>query len=143
MTHRGTTLKEVMLSSRNSCSSPGVPAGADALLLSRLDGVFDVRRQQWVTMAVTDQPHQKVAARSMVEGLPTGSLIIADLGYFGVRWFDDPTDAGQLWLSRHRATVSSEVIHTFYAEGETLDALIPKEVMTGTRRVDRVSRASC
>jgi hypothetical protein len=28
----------------------------------------------------------------MLANLPPGSLIVADLGYFGFRWFDDLTD---------------------------------------------------
>ena len=55
-------------------------------------------------------PHQneKVLARELVEELPAGTLVVADLGYFGFAWFDWLTDRGyhceqteskdQLWL---------------------------------------------
>ena len=34
-------------------------------------------------------PHQrKVLARELVEELPAGTLVVADLGYFGFAWFD-------------------------------------------------------
>jgi hypothetical protein len=117
----------------------GLPAGDPALLAGRLDGVFDLRRQQWYHLAITADPHQneKVAARSLLQGLPTGALILADLGYFGFRWFDELTDAGYFWLSRMRSTSSYELIHTFYADGDTLDALI----WLGKYRSDRAKHA--
>ena len=46
--------------------------------------------------------------------LPAGTLVLADLGYFGFAWFDWLTDRGYHWLSRLRAKTSYKVIHTFY-----------------------------
>ena len=44
-------------------------------------------------------PHQneKVLARELVEELPAGTLVVADLGYFGFAWFDWLTDRGYHW----------------------------------------------
>jgi hypothetical protein len=115
------------------------PAGDPALLPGRLDGVFDLRRQQWHRLTFTDnaQQNEKVAARSLLEGLPAGSLILADLGYFGFRWFDDLTDAGYDWLSRARSNTSYEIIHIFHKDGDTLDALI----WLGKHRSDQTKHA--
>ncbi len=104
-----------------------------------LAGVFDLRLQQWRTLAYrTDwQQNEKVAARSLVADLPPGSLILTDLGYFSFAWFDDLTDAKQWWISRLRAKTSVEPIHTFYHQGTTSDRL----VWLGAHRADRAKHA--
>ena len=75
--------------------------------------------------------------RGMVAALPAGSLVLADLGYFGFAWFDDLTDAALWWVSRLREQTSYAVIHTFYHRGDTLDAL----VWLGKHRADRAKHA--
>lgn len=116
-----------------------VPVGASALLGGTLAGVFDLRRQQWRTVQYRTDPRQneKVLARPLVATLPAGSLIVADLGYFGFAWFDDLTAAGHFWISRLRAKTSYHVQHTFYQHGTTLDAL----VWLGAYRADRARYA--
>lgn len=112
-----------------------VPPGDRQLLGGQLAALFDVRRQQWrrvVYRADTTQD-EKVAARSMLDGLAPGTLLLCDLGYFGFRWFDDLTERGFFWLSRLRAKTSYELIHPFYQQGDTLDALI----WLGAYRADR------
>jgi hypothetical protein len=112
-----------------------IPPGDDRLLPGKLAGVFDVRRQLWRTVQFIAEPHQneKVAARELAATLPPGALILADLGYFGFAWFDDLTDAGQVWLSRLRAKTSYRVAHIHYQDDTTLDAL----VWLGAHRADR------
>jgi len=116
-----------------------VPAGSAALLPGALAGLFDLRRQQWARVQYLADPQQneKVAAREMVAGLPAGSLLLADLGYFGFAWFDALTDAAYWWLSRLRAKTSYTVLHTHYHRGDTLDAL----VWLGAHRADRAKHA--
>jgi hypothetical protein len=111
------------------------PAGDDRLLPGKLAGVFDVRRQLWREVRYLPDPHQneKVAARDLVATLAPGSLVLADLGYFGFEWFDDLTDAGHWWLSKLRAKTSTTPVHTLYEDAETLDAL----VWLGAHRADR------
>ena len=117
-----------------------LPAGAAALLPGKLAGLFDLRRQQWARVESIESPQQneKAAARGMVAGLAAGSLLLADLGYFGFQWFDDLTDAGLWWVSRLRAKTSLTVLHTLYARGDTLDAL----VWLGAHRADRAKHAA-
>ncbi len=112
----------------------GVP-----LLPGALAGLFDLRRQQWARVEYLADPQQneKVAAREMVAGLPVGSLILADLGYFGFAWFDALTDAAYWWVSRLRAKTSYTLIHAYYQRGETLDAV----VWLGAHRADRAKHA--
>jgi Transposase DDE domain len=112
-----------------------VPPGDQALLPGKIAGVFDLRRQQWRTITLITDPHQneRVAARDLVAGLTPGTLILADLGYFGFEWFDDLTDRGYLWVSRLRAKTSYRVAHVHYDDGTTFDGL----VWLGAHRADR------
>lgn len=73
----------------------------------------------------------------MGTGLPRGSLVLADLGYFGFPWFDDLTDAGHCWISRRRTKTSSTVLPTSYQDGETRDQLI----WLGAYRADQAKHA--
>ena len=102
-------------------------------------GLFDLRRQQWRTLLSISHVHQneKVAAPDIIADLPTGSLILADLGYFSFPWFDHLTDAGHFWLSRLRNKTSSTLVHTFYHRGDTVDAI----VWLGAHRADRAKHA--
>ena len=116
-----------------------VPKGDSRLLPGKLAGVFDVRRQQWRTVKFHANPHQneKVLAREMVADLPAGTLVLADLGYFGFAWFDWLTDRGCYWLSRLRAKTSYKVVHTFYRRGDVFDGI----VWLGAYRADRTKHA--
>ncbi len=117
----------------------GVPAGDDRLLPGKLSAIFDIRRQQWQTVQFSANPHQneKVAARSLVEKLAKGSLILADLGYFAFAWFDWLSSQGFFWVSRLREKTSFDIQHTFYRDGETFDGI----VFLGKYRADRAAQA--
>ena len=116
-----------------------LPPRDAALLAGTLAGVFDLRLQQWRRVAYrTDTAqNEKIAARTMVAGLARGTLIVADLGYFGFQWFDDLTDAGYWWVSRLRAATSYQIVHTYYQDGETFDGI----VWLGKHRADRAKHA--
>lgn len=107
-----------------------LPSQADAPaarhLPGTLAGIFDLRRQQWLTVDIRTDPQQneKVLARDLLATLPSGTLILADLGYFAFHWFDDLTDAGDYWISRVRTNTSCIVEHTFVADGDTFDGLV-------------------
>lgn len=131
-----TTLDAV---ARRLPSLRGLPPGAAGLYPGKLAAVFDLRRQLWRRVLHQPDPHQneKVLARTLVAELAPGTLVVADLGYFGFAWFDDLTAQGLWWLSRLRAKTSYELIHTFYQHGNTLDAL----VWLGAHRADRARYA--
>lgn len=116
-----------------------IPQGDSRLLPGKMAGVFDVRRQQWQSVRFQPDPHQneKVMARDLVAELPAGTLVVADLGYFGFAWFDWLTDSGYHWLSRLRAKTSYEVEHTFYHRGDDFDGI----VWLGAYRADRAKHA--
>jgi hypothetical protein len=116
-----------------------IPTGDARLLPGKLAGLYDIRRQQWRRIQYIADPHEneKVAAADMVADLPTGSLILADLGYFAFAWFDALTDAGYWWLSRLRNKTSYEVLHVYYQDANVLDAV----VWLGAYRADRAAHA--
>jgi putative transposase len=116
-----------------------LPVGDPGLLAGTLAALFDVRRQQWRRIIYREDTvqNEKVAARSLLEGVATGTLLLCDLGYFGFKWFDDLTDAGFFWLSRLRSRTSYELITTLYRQGDTLDAI----VWLGKHRSDRAKHA--
>lgn len=111
------------------------PPGSSELLPGKVAAIFDLRRQLFRHIKTTDHPHQneRQFAPVLREQVPPGSLILADLGYFGFEWFDTLTDADYWWLSRLRAKTSYIIEHIHYQEGETLDALI----WLGAYRADR------
>ena len=116
-----------------------LPKGDSRLLAGKLAGVFDVRRQQWQTVKLHPNPQQneKVLARELAQDLPAGTLVLADLGYFGFAWFDWLTDRNMYWLSRLRAKTSYKVVHTYYQKGEIFDGI----VWLGAYRADRAKYA--
>ena len=76
-------------------------------------------------------------ARDLAAQMPVGTLLVADLGYFGFAWFDWLTERGYHWLSRLRAKTSYKVIHVFYERGEVFDGI----VWLGAYRADRAKHA--
>lgn len=116
-----------------------VPDGDARLLPGKLAGIFDVRLQQWRYVEHIPNPleNEKVAAPGLLAQLQRGALILMDLGFFSFAWFDQLTAEGYFWISRLRQKTSYEVIHTFYQQGETLDALI----WLGAYRADRARYA--
>lgn len=116
-----------------------LPATDARRLPGKLAAVFDVRRQLFRHVEHHPAPHQReqVGARNLLAALRPGTLILADLGYFGFAWFDDLTSQGFFWLSRLRAKTSYTVIHAFYQRGETFDGL----VWLGAHRADQARYA--
>lgn len=109
--------------------------GAAAVLPGKIAGCFDVRRQLWTTIHLIAAPHQneKVAARDLVATLQPGTLVLADLGYFSFRWFDELTDAGHYWLSRVPAKVTMTAVHPLIER----DGYSEHLVWLGKYRADR------
>jgi hypothetical protein len=113
------------------------PLGSPRLLMGKLAGLFDLRSQQWIRLQLREASwaNCKVGVLLLLEGLPVGSLILADLGYFSFAWFDYLTAQGYYWVSRWREGTSYELVHVFYHNGDLLDAL----VWLGTHRADRAA----
>jgi hypothetical protein len=118
---------------------PSLRGKIETVLPGTITALFDIRSQLWrrIEFHESTVQNEKVAARSMLEFIPTGSLILADLGYFAFAWFDDLTDRGFHWVSRFRAKTSYELIHTLYEGNGVLDAI----VWLGKHRADRAAHA--
>lgn len=104
----------------------GRPAGDPALLPGTFTGLFDLRRQQWRTLQYGADVHQHCsqAAPAVVASLARGTLLLADLGYFGFRWFDALTTRGLWWVTRLQRHTSYTVAHVHYQDGDTFDGLV-------------------
>src|SRR6266496_1892457 len=118
-----------------------VPDGDPHRLPGKVAGLFDLRRQRWLRV----QFRADVLAGCttgillLLEVLAPGSLILADLGYFGFPWFDYLTDQGFFWVSRLKAKTTYEIkeVLAYDDHSGTLDAI----VWLGTYRADRAAHA--
>src|SRR6266516_2435275 len=113
------------------------PADSEQRLVGKLAGLFDVRRQLWRRLELRHDAlaNCKVNVLLLLEGLPTGSLILADLGYFSFAWFDYLSQQGYSWVSRLRQGTSFHIERVLSQDGQTLDALI----WLGAHRADRAA----
>jgi hypothetical protein len=118
---------------------PSLRGRDETVLPGKIAAVFDVRAQLWrtITFLAEATANDKGAARDLLAGLEPGSLLLADLGYFAFKWFDDLTDQGYFWISRLRAKTSYEILHVYYQQAGVLDAL----VWLGKYRADRAAHA--
>ena len=89
--------------------------GDTQLLPGKLVALFDVRLQQWRAIeyiAYAKENGMKCAYRMLASVKAETTLVLADLGYFSFRWFDELTDLGYSWISRVKVTTSVVVVHT-------------------------------
>lgn len=130
-----TTLDQVP---RSLAALWGLPPGDRRLLPGKLACCFDLRSQLFrhVHRVADSLQNERVAAAAVIAELPAGSLVLADLGYFGFRWFDTLTERGLWWLSRERRKTSTIPVHTFYRSDQLIDEL----VWLGAHRSDRAKQ---
>lgn len=100
--------------------------GDPGLLPGTLVSLFDVRLQQWKTVHSLPGANDngRETARQLLATLQKGALILADLGSFAFRWFDDVTTEGFRWVSRCKEGTTVVVLHTYFEEGDTFDRLV-------------------
>jgi DDE family transposase len=100
--------------------------GAVELLPGKLAALFDVRLQLWrrIDYLAEAQQNCKVHARTLLEGLLKGTLLLFDLGYFGFEWLDEVTTRKLWYVCRLREKTSYAVVHTFYESDEVFDGLV-------------------
>jgi hypothetical protein len=101
--------------------------GDAQLLPGKLVALFDVRLQQWraIEYIACAKENGMKQARAMLASVKEGTtLVLADLGYFSFRWFDELTELGYSWISRVKENTSVVVLHTYYQAGDTFDRLV-------------------
>jgi Transposase DDE domain len=103
-----------------------LPKKSERLLVGKLSAIFDVGRQQWRHVQLLSDAFGDgtLNALLLLEDLPTGSLILADLGYFGFQWFQYLSDQGHFWISRLKSKTRYQIQHVLYQQDDTLDALV-------------------
>jgi hypothetical protein len=116
-----------------------VKKGDDKLLPGSLNCVFDVRRQQFLSVKYVEDPkeNEKKQARASIDGLKIGTLILADMGYFSFPWFDDLTHAGLYFISRVREKTSYSELRVLY-DGIVCGAHVTDRIVyLGAYRADK------
>jgi hypothetical protein len=100
--------------------------GAVELLPGKLAGLYDVRLQLWRRIDYLPDALQncKVHARSMLEGLATGTLLLFDLGYFGFEWLDELSSLKYWYICRLREKTSYTVTHIYVQTEAVFDGLV-------------------
>ena len=118
-----------------------VPDGNPHRIPGKLAGLFDLRLQRWLRVPFRADVLAgcNTGILLLLEVLAPGSLILADLGYFGFPWFDYLTDQGFFWVSRLKAKTTYEIkeVLAYDDHSGTLDAI----VWLGTYRADRAAHA--
>jgi hypothetical protein len=111
---------------RHLASQRDLPDGDSRLLPGKRAGRFDIRSQQWdfVQFRANVQANCKVDLCSLLLGLPLGSLILFDLGYFSFPWFDYLTQMQYWFVCRLREKTTYQLQHVFYRHEGILDALV-------------------
>jgi hypothetical protein len=118
-----------------------VPVGNHALLPGVLTALFDLRRQQFarVEFSPDAMQNEKPGAPAMVEGLPPGSLVLFDLGYFSFPWLDWLTFHDYFFVCRWRQKVSWVEQHVLYTGGNHAVKLRETLVYLGAHAADRAA----
>src|SRR5207244_715841 len=108
----------------------------------RLATLFDLRRQLYWHVELEKDAHRNV--RFQVDRLlalvPAGTLLLADLGYFGFRWFDQLTQQQLFFVSRLREKTSWVIYHVLYQGGSNQAFLRESLVYLGAHRADRAGQ---
>jgi len=100
--------------------------GNPGLLAGRISALFDVRRQQWWRVELWQEAaaNCKQQARTMIDGLAAGTLLLFDRGYLSFPWFDELSERGLYWISRYGNRVSMEGKHVLYQGDGVFDAIV-------------------
>src|SRR6266568_281718 len=100
--------------------------GSPRLMVGKLLGFFDIRRQQWRRILFREDVfvNEKHLVEELFGGIQKGTLILVDLGFFSFAFFDWLGDLGCWWLSRVREKVTYEVVHVYVHQENAFDALV-------------------
>jgi hypothetical protein len=113
----------------------GVPRGDDRLLGGKCCCVMDLRRQliHSVLRLPAELSKDQTHSKPLVEQLPRWSLVLFDLGFFSLEWFDHLSELGLWWISRIKHNTSYHTEHVLVERDGYYEAL----VFLGAYRSDR------
>jgi len=113
------------------------PKGSLETLGGRLGCVLDLTTGLFAQLVYDADAaaNEKSHVRPILGGLPVGSLVVIDLGYFSFELFDWLTDEGKYFVTRMRAKTSFEVLKVL-AEGSRYRDRI---IWLGKHRADRAA----
>lgn len=116
-----------------------VPDKDPHLRPGKLAGLLDLRTQHWMRLQFrADVPAGcTIGVLFLLETLQQGSLILADLGYFGFAWFDYLTGQGYCWISRLKAKTSYTVHQVLYED--PVEGVVEAIIWLGAYRADRAA----
>jgi Transposase DDE domain len=113
-----------------------------ALIPGQLATLFDVRRQLFWEVEFWEEAkrNEKHNVTHWLERLPSGTLLLFDLGFFSFAWFDTLSERGFFFISRLKEKVTYRLQHSLFdgpAGGVHLkDSLI----YLGAYRADRAAQ---
>jgi hypothetical protein len=83
-------------------------------LAGKIHAAFDLRRQLFARVIVTEDPlaNEKVAAQTLIQSLPPGSLIVMDQGYIKFELLDWLTQHGYRFIIRYGKTFDEQHVLT-------------------------------
>jgi IS4 transposase len=118
---------------------PSLQTEIGTVLGGKLSAIFDVNRQLWrsITFHEDSLQNDKLEVREVIKGLPVGSLLLFDLGFFAFSWFDYLHDSGYWFVSRFREKTSYTVIQTLFDQNGVADSII----WLGAYRADKAAHA--
>jgi Transposase DDE domain len=118
---------------------PSLRSEQGTVLGGKLSAIFDVQKQLWRSIQYHSnaQQNDKLEVREVIQGLPVGSLLLFDLGFFSFSWFDHLTTLQYWFVTRLRQKTSFDVIETLYDHYGVKDRI----VFLGTYRADRAAHA--
>jgi Transposase DDE domain len=92
----------------------------------RIAALFNIRTQQWhrVDVLPDGQANCKVHVRTLLFGLPAGTLVLFDRGYTCFSFFDELTTAGLRWVTRASKATGYPIVHAFVHRDDLFDGLV-------------------
>jgi len=96
------------------------------VLPGRLTAIFDLCTGMFHHVSFCQNPRENELhhARENLESLPSGSLILCDLGFFSFSFFDWLTQHFTYFVSRMKANTSVEVIEEYVNNNKVRDRLV-------------------
>jgi hypothetical protein len=116
----GSTLEEL----RRTLKIDRIPSST--VLGGKMMAIVDLFTHQPVEITYTDDPdvNDKTFNPWLLSVLPTGGLLVFDLGFFSFPWFDEFTQQGKFFITRLRGKTSYRSIKTLSSSSAYRDEIV-------------------